>query len=112
MTHPFPTRRSSDFRLRNRRLLAARAHYQEEFHGIQRDGPQNPWRASFRPPILRYANPSRESLVRQLQGRPMRAVARSEEHTSELQSLMRISYAVLCLKNKIYKIMSNYRQSE
>src|SRR3546814_6883610 len=26
-------------------------------------------------------------------------VARSEEHTSELQSLMRISYAVFCLKN-------------
>src|SRR3546814_9788471 len=28
------------------------------------------------------------------------AVMRSEEHTSELQSLMRISYAVLCLKKK------------
>src|SRR3546814_6872535 len=28
------------------------------------------------------------------------AVIRSEEHTSELQSLMRISYAVFCLKNK------------
>src|SRR3546814_7461375 len=28
-------------------------------------------------------------------------VARSEEHTSELQSLMRISYAVFCLKKKI-----------
>src|SRR3546814_7721069 len=27
--------------------------------------------------------------------------ARSEEHTSELQSLMRISYAVFCLKQKI-----------
>src|SRR3546814_2194668 len=27
-------------------------------------------------------------------------LARSEEHTSELQSLMRISYAVFCLKNK------------
>src|SRR3546814_1048524 len=27
-------------------------------------------------------------------------VDRSEEHTSELQSLMRISYAVFCLKNK------------
>src|SRR3546814_1838417 len=26
---------------------------------------------------------------------------RSEEHTSELQSLMRLSYAVFCLKNKI-----------
>src|SRR3546814_4675268 len=29
------------------------------------------------------------------------AVNRSEEHTSELQSLMRISYAVFCLKKKI-----------
>src|SRR3546814_6559070 len=29
--------------------------------------------------------------------------SRSEEHTSELQSLMRISYAVLCLKKKKYK---------
>src|SRR3546814_3700223 len=29
------------------------------------------------------------------------ARARSEEHTSELQSLMRISYAVFCLKKKI-----------
>src|SRR3546814_2357494 len=28
------------------------------------------------------------------------ATGRSEEHTSELQSLMRISYAVFCLKNK------------
>src|SRR3546814_9832346 len=28
--------------------------------------------------------------------------SRSEEHTSELQSLMRISYAVFCLKNKNY----------
>src|SRR3546814_4081356 len=30
----------------------------------------------------------------------LRAEARSEEHTSELQSLLRISYAVLCLKKK------------
>src|SRR3546814_2154082 len=29
-------------------------------------------------------------------------VPRSEEHTSELQSLMRISYAVFCLKKKTY----------
>src|SRR3546814_5184333 len=29
-----------------------------------------------------------------------RTVSRSEEHTSELQSLMRISYAVFCLKKK------------
>src|SRR3546814_10100536 len=30
-----------------------------------------------------------------------RGIERSEEHTSELQSLMRISYAVFCLKKKI-----------
>src|SRR3546814_6198990 len=32
---------------------------------------------------------------------------RSEEHTSELQSLMRISYAVFCLKKKIQKTPTN-----
>src|SRR3546814_10908365 len=31
---------------------------------------------------------------------PETSIARSEEHTSELQSLMRISYAVFCLKKK------------
>src|SRR3546814_7021521 len=30
----------------------------------------------------------------------IRPIARSEEHTSELQSLMRISYAVFCLQKK------------
>src|SRR3546814_5575446 len=34
------------------------------------------------------------------QGGASRFVQRSEEHTSELQSLMRISYAVFCLKKK------------
>src|SRR3546814_10607948 len=33
-------------------------------------------------------------------GSAVYAVYRSEEHTSELQSLMRISYAVFCLKKK------------
>src|SRR3546814_4504286 len=33
---------------------------------------------------------------------------RSEEHTSELQSLMRISYAVFCLKKKKKKKCQNY----
>src|SRR3546814_4545677 len=32
----------------------------------------------------------------------LRQFSRSEEHTSELQSLMRISYAVFCLKKKKY----------
>src|SRR3546814_3644570 len=33
-------------------------------------------------------------------GRAPQRILRSEEHTSELQSLMRISYAVFCLKKK------------
>src|SRR3546814_8818658 len=36
-------------------------------------------------------------------------IARSEEHTSELQSLMRISYAVFCLKKKKANISNNVR---
>src|SRR3546814_8904899 len=32
--------------------------------------------------------------------RKLQVIVRSEEHTSELQSLMRISYAVFCLKKK------------
>src|SRR3546814_3657127 len=35
-------------------------------------------------------------------------IIRSEEHTSELQSLMRISYAVFCLKKKNSKIIITY----
>src|SRR3546814_8737656 len=36
----------------------------------------------------------------------MITLARSEEHTSELQSLMRISYAVFCLKKKTKTIQN------
>src|SRR3546814_6287144 len=36
--------------------------------------------------------------------------SRSEEHTSELQSLMRISYAVFCLKKKKYKPLREVEQ--
>src|SRR3546814_2110357 len=46
-------------------------------------------------------------------GLPRRSSAlpngRSEEHTSELQSLMRISYAVFCLKKKTKKVRINQR---
>src|SRR3546814_8860817 len=42
---------------------------------------------------------------------PSRYWARSEEHTSELQSLMRISYAVFCLKKKKNEIKKQTQQS-
>src|SRR3546814_14145903 len=45
-------------------------------------------------------------------GRPRwNGTTRSEEHTSELQSLMRISYAVFCLKKKIYGDRSTSRHT-
>src|SRR3546814_7852480 len=43
-------------------------------------------------PLVRYGIEQQAEIVR-----------RSEEHTSELQSLMRISYAVFCLKKKKHK---------
>src|SRR3546814_9289048 len=54
-------------------------------------------RASFR-----SVNPAGYILFRRNVADPaqLRALTRSEEHTSELQSLMRISYAVFCLKKK------------
>src|SRR3546814_7143167 len=52
-------------------------------------------------PRLRRADPLRDALLRDVRpGRRSVRLARSEEHTSELQSLMRISYAVFCLKKK------------
>src|SRR3546814_2933789 len=54
-------------------------------------------RLTFR--VLKAIGPLR-SAAESLSGRAARLV-RSEEHTSELQSLMRISYAVFCLKKQI-----------
>src|SRR3546814_7568246 len=43
--------------------------------------------------------------------RPLgQGIGRSEEHTSELQSLMRISYAVFCLKKKKTKTQAKYHK--
>src|SRR3546814_6828642 len=39
-------------------------------------------------------------------------LGRSEEHTSELQSLMRISYAVFCLKKKNQNRYNHYQTTE
>src|SRR3546814_5592807 len=93
MTHSFPTRRSSDR------------------PGVGRGGrvPALP----LHPDRHAGAAPAREARGRDLMRRwtvtllaafvalvTIAPLLRSEEHTSELQSLMRISYAVLCLKQK------------
>src|SRR3546814_7912857 len=70
----------------------------------------SPRRAGSKPlslPSTRHGQPALLFLWRGVTGRQSRTKgsgetrnARSEEHTSELQSLMRISYAVFCLKKK------------
>src|SRR3546814_1903298 len=52
--------------------------------------------------------PQDRHLPRERGGRPACQHDRSEEHTSELQSLMRISYAVFCLKKKKKKTESTH----
>src|SRR3546814_4766863 len=49
---------------------------------------------------LRAAEQKRLDFEQQYLGQLPGTGSRSEEHTSELQSLMRISYAVFCLKKK------------
>src|SRR3546814_7609244 len=59
--------------------------------------------AALRPPARRAGQPAislRLALAGAAEAAPARSAPRSEEHTSELQSLMRISYAVFCLKKK------------
>src|SRR3546814_1709909 len=64
-----------------------------------------PGPATGRPPGASHADRAGAGDGRRTQS-PSRARywPRSEEHTSELQSLMRISYAVFCLKKKTYII--------
>src|SRR3546814_9011173 len=74
LTHSFPTRRSSD-------LLIGHQTISNMIGGHRATLLEAPHHAAH---LSRAQRPS----------------PRSEEHTSELQSLMRISYAVFCLKKK------------
>src|SRR3546814_1265102 len=57
---------------------------------------------------LRIAATSRDAALRAQQ---KKLQERSEEHTSELQSLMRISYAVFCLKKKKNKNTATHQKT-
>src|SRR3546814_10704739 len=79
--HSFPTRRSSDLR-----ALAGHAGHRRRRYEVGLDA------------VL--AAGGGEAAGHADHAPLRRRVGRSEEHTSELQSLMRISYAVFCLKKK------------
>src|SRR3546814_9674951 len=82
-------------RLADDRLLPDRA------YGLVSGRRRSCDRADFRLGRARFRGRHRRPHQRGRRGARRRL--RSEEHTSELQSLMRISYAVFCLKKKIEK---------
>src|SRR3546814_7212998 len=68
-----------------------------------------PYTTLFRSRKVKPSNSQGVSTPDQAQNASAVETTRSEEHTSELQSLMRISYAVFCLKKKnIIKAINNY----
>src|SRR3546814_1145426 len=60
------------------------------------------------PLIIQNVHGALSALGKPTEEPPVKQEPRSEEHTSELQSLMRISYAVFCLKKKRKKIPTYY----
>src|SRR3546814_5312000 len=88
LTHSFPTRRSSDLQPVRR----VRPEIVVSLRQLRREV------------VERKTESRRPEQRRETAGQ----LLRSEEHTSELQSLMRISYAVFCLKKKITHIHNNY----
>src|SRR3546814_17992641 len=85
----FPTRRSSDLMARAtttaRRLWQVMGWIPRSEHSVRTNVQRH--EDSFNPFALSLSK-----------GRSFFAVRRSEEHTSELQSILRISYAVFCVK--------------
>src|SRR3546814_3120234 len=67
--------------------------------------------ASMAALVFRHGMDPGHPLSSQLSPSEAHRLSRSEEHTSELQSLMRISYAVFCLKKKKKKTkyINNHR---
>src|SRR3546814_5190022 len=112
MTPSFPTRRSSDLRLiifigktpqcvgsGEMTVRAGLAHRERNQKGDRADRRNIPAKEPLMPPLLQQQRDIFGGAAKDRRGD-----RRSEEHTSELQSLMRNSYAVFCLKkkNKLY----------
>src|SRR3546814_1849504 len=93
MTHSFPTRRSSD-------LAAAAKSAGLAVAGLS-DLSQQQYAEKSSDAVAKAVFAAPRGGIAQIAKSPLGwHVVRSEEHTSELQSLMRISYAVFCLKKK------------
>src|SRR3546814_3802968 len=100
--HSFPTRRSSDLAVYV--LADGNAVSGSRLNAKGEPIDQATLQSLVAKPISDQAWADLESATWVLDGK---ADARSEEHTSELQSLMRISYAVFCLEKKKKKNNAN-----
>src|SRR3546814_2044453 len=119
MTHAFPTRRSSDLRQGQggegeegpaawrachvHRRRCARSRYAGGRTACRCGIGQHGRKGGVARERFRLLSAAREESSRIMSRRPprrWREPGRSEEHTSELQSLMRNSYAVFCLQKK------------
>src|SRR3546814_3758351 len=99
MTHSFPTRRSSDLGVKNGTLGTVAMASSQRMAVRTDDGRE----VAFETKDHAHVDHGYAATIHKAQGMTVdrtHVLARSEEHTSELQSLMRISYAVFCLKQK------------
>src|SRR3546814_2275189 len=103
MTPPFPTRRASDLLFKLDRLFAGATESDSA-------APAHPLLFDLTDLVGHFQGQRLPNGIERVQIEltlaaleecgPRKVMLRSEEHTSELQSLMRISYAVFCLKKK------------
>src|SRR3546814_4527036 len=118
MTHSFPTRRPTDLGMKAR-LLGNHRREQRGFENVEGKA-QAKIARTLEQQAGEPAVAADMKLIGHMAGRQRHAIEvgdvpggkdmpprRSEEHPSELQSLMRISYAVFCLKKKNNKIASS-----
>src|SRR3546814_6774105 len=108
MTHSFPTRRSSDLQQMPMKQMGmsqssnsdSTAQSAEGTGAIDALDTQSGTVKLSHGPIKSLNWPAMTMSFPVAERKLLQGLKRSEEHTSELQSLMRISYAVFCLKKK------------
>src|SRR3546814_5978080 len=107
MTHSFPTRRSSDLAIGgsdNHQLVASLTVFTQQLDCLGQHNRFDAVTHVVQMPLCQHlhlrATQNFQTKIQVLGVVELAGQVRSEEHTSELRSLMRISYAVFCLKKK------------